>query len=263
MKKEDIEKLAENENFIPGIYNYCDRWCERCPFTARCMNFAMTREYSDDPEASDINNEKFWQSFSNIFKVTRELIEETAEEIGVDLDNIDIEESAREEGIKDKITENHECCQAAKKYYQMVTEFFESEYVPSLRVVDKENIANAAELQESDVLDGPPTLDEMVEIIHWYQHFIYVKLTRAVRGTLGNAEEEWEDFPKDSDGSAKVALIAIDRSMAAWGYMHQFFPSHQDQIMAIIVHLERLRNRTEKIFPEARNFVRPGFDENL
>jgi hypothetical protein len=33
--------------------------------------------------------------------------------------------------------------------------------------------------------------------------------------------------------------------------------------MAIIVHLERLRNRTEKIFPEARNFVRPGFDENL
>jgi hypothetical protein len=103
----------------------------------------------------------------------------------------------------------------------------------------------------------------MVEIIHWYQHFIYVKLMRAVRGTLGNAEEEWEDFPKDSDGSAKVALIAIDRSMAAWGHMHQFFPSHQDQIMAIIVHLERLRNRTETIFPEARHFVRPGFDENL
>ncbi|NIT52111.1 MAG: hypothetical protein GWO41_05030 [candidate division Zixibacteria bacterium] len=158
MKKEDIKKLAENKNFIPGIYNYCDRWCERCPFTARCMNFAMSREYSDDPEASDINNEKFWQSLSNIFKVTRELIEETAEEMGVDLDNIDFDESAREEGIKDKITENHECCQAAKKYYQMVTEFFESEYVPSLQVVDKEHIANAVELQESDVLDGPPRL---------------------------------------------------------------------------------------------------------
>ena len=84
---------------------------------------------------------------------------------------------------------------------------------------------------------------------------------RAVRGTLGNAEEEGKDFPKDSDGSAKAALIAIDRSMAAWGYMHPFFPSHQDQIMAIIVHLEQLRNRTETIFPEARHFVRPGFDE--
>jgi len=261
MKKKDIKKLAENENFIAGIYNYCDRWCERCPFTARCMNFAMTRDDTDDPEASDINNEKFWQSISDIFKVTRELVEETAQEMGVDLDAIDFDESAREEGIKDKITENHECCQAAKKYYQMVTDFFESEYVPSLRIVDKEHIANVAELQESDVLDGPPTLDEMVEIIHWYQHFIYVKLMRAVRGTLGNAEEEWEDFAKDSDGSAKVALIAIDRSMAAWGHMHQFFPSHQNPIMAIILHLEQLRNRTETLFPEARHFVRPGFDE--
>ena len=225
------------------------------------MNFAMTREHSDDPETSDINNEKFWQSLSDIFKMTRELIEETAEEMGVDLDNIDFEETAREEGIKDKITENHECCQAAKKYDQMVTEFFESEYVPSLQVVDKDHMNNAADLQKSDVLDGPPTLDEMVEIIYWYQHFIYVKLLRAVRGSLGNAEEEWEDFPKDSDGSAKVALIAIDRSMAAWGHMHHFFPSHQDQIMAIIVHLERLRSRTETIFPQARHFVRPGFDE--
>jgi hypothetical protein len=144
----------------------------------------------------------------------------------------------------------------------MVTEFFESEYVPSLQVVDKRHIKNAAELQKSATLDAPPTLDEMVEIIHWYQHFIYVKLMRAVRGTLGNAEEECEGFPKDSDGSAKVALIAIDRSMAAWGYMHQFFPSHRDQIMGIIVHLERLRNRTETIFPEVRHFVRPGFDKH-
>ena len=261
MNKDDFKKLAENENLIPGIYNYCDRWCERCPFTARCMNFSMTRDYTEDPEASDITNEKFWQSISDIFKATRELLEESAEEMGIDLSTIDFEESAQEEGIKEKITENHECCRAAKKYYQMVADFFESEYIPSLQVVDQEHVKNAAELQKSGILDGPPTLDEMVEIIYWYHHFIYVKLMRAVRGTLGNAEEEWEDFPKDSDGSAKIALIAIDRSMAAWGHMHQFFPSHQDQIMAIIVHLEQLRSRVETLFPEARNFVRPGFDE--
>ena len=27
------------------------------------------------------------------------------------------------------------------------------------------------------------------------------------------------------------------------------------------MHLDRLRRRVEKIFPEARNFMRPGFDE--
>jgi hypothetical protein len=60
MKKEDIKKLARNNKFIPGICNYCDRWCERCLFTSLCMNFARSREYATDPEASDITNEKFW-----------------------------------------------------------------------------------------------------------------------------------------------------------------------------------------------------------
>ena len=39
LDKEDVKRLAKNPNFISGIHNYCDRWCERCPFTARCMNF--------------------------------------------------------------------------------------------------------------------------------------------------------------------------------------------------------------------------------
>jgi len=84
---------------------------------------------------------------------------------------------------------------------------------------------------------------------------------RAVHGALGNPPAMLEDFPKDSDGSAKVALIAIERSMTAWGGMYSFFPSHRDQILGIIKHLDGLRRRVERVFPEARDFVRPGFDE--
>ena len=29
MIRERLEALAGDERFIPGIYNYCDRWCER------------------------------------------------------------------------------------------------------------------------------------------------------------------------------------------------------------------------------------------
>ena len=79
--------------------------------------------------------------------------------------------------------------------------------------------------------------------------------------TIDTLLEILEDFPKDSDGSANVALIAIDRSMAAWGQMHNHFPAHRDQILSIIKHLDSLRQRVEKVFPEARKFIRPGFDE--
>jgi hypothetical protein len=261
MNKKDIRKLAKNKNFISGIYNYCDRWCERCPLTSRCMNFAMTRAYSDDPEASDITNEKFWQSLSEIFKVTGEMLEESAQEMGIDLDSIDFEEASRDDAVDDKIVKNHVCCRAAQKYYKMVDEFFESEYIPALHAVDKTDKATASELPKLDRLERPANLDEMVEIIFWYHHFIYVKLMRAVRGTLGNAPQMIEDFPKDSDGSAKLALIAIDRSMAAWGHLNDCFPAHRQQILSIIQHLDGLRSRVENVFPQARNFVRPGFDE--
>jgi hypothetical protein len=32
------------ERFISGIYNYCDRWCERCRFTAHCRVFATEQK---------------------------------------------------------------------------------------------------------------------------------------------------------------------------------------------------------------------------
>ena len=33
MNKEKLIKEARNPKYISGIYNYCDRWCERCQFT--------------------------------------------------------------------------------------------------------------------------------------------------------------------------------------------------------------------------------------
>lgn len=69
------------------------------------------------------------------------------------------------------------------------------------------------------------------------------------------------EFPRDSDGSAKVALIAIDRSIAAWGVMRKHFPERENNMLDILVHLDRLRKGVEKTFPNARAFIRPGFDK--
>ncbi|MCK4652949.1 MAG: hypothetical protein KAU01_00720, partial [Candidatus Cloacimonetes bacterium] len=62
-------------------------------------------------------------------------------------------------------------------------------------------------------------------------------------------------------GSAKVALIGIDRSIGAWGQMLKHFPYYENKIIKLISFLERLRQIVEKRFPKARDFIRPGFDE--
>jgi hypothetical protein len=72
-----------------------------------------------------------------------------------------------------------------------------------------------------------------------------------------------DPIQNDSNGKAKVALIAIDRSIAAWGRLSLLLPEKAGGIMPTLSHLEALRRHTEQTFPHARDFIRPGFDEAL
>lgn len=262
MDKEYIKKLAENPNLIPGIYNYCDRWCERCPFTSRCMNFALSEEQFADPHTHDINDEAFWEELSEIFQLTLEMVKETAREQGIDLDSLDLQQAADERETIRNSAKNHECPCAAKAYGQMVNNWLDSAKELFEEKADDIGLQVRLELPDSDPVEEADNLKNSVDIIRWYQHFIYVKLIRAVQGKLEETPQGLDEFPKDSDGSAKVALIAIDRSIAAWGQMREYFAEHRDDILDVLVHLDRLRRKTETLFPDARAFVRPGFDSS-
>jgi hypothetical protein len=249
MKKDRLKKLAREKRFIPGIYNYCDRWCERCPQTSHCLNFAMSEEEFADPVARDIRNEAFWNKLSEVFQDTMDLLKEAAQEHDIDLDALDTSGQAEEESrLEDEMAKSHSVCRAAKIYINMVKDWFKSE--PSVYTV-------------SPTLDrGGMGLEEALEVIQWYQHFIYVKLMRAVRGDLEEREEGLDEYARDSDGSAKIALIGMDRSIGAWGVVRAHAPLVNEKILHLIAHLDHLREDVEKTFPEARGFIRPGFDSS-
>ena len=46
---------GEHDNFISSIDNYCDRWCERCDFCARCSVYAAESETGFDEFETLIN----------------------------------------------------------------------------------------------------------------------------------------------------------------------------------------------------------------
>lgn len=225
------------------------------------MNFALGEEHFSDPEARDIENETFWQKLTETFQVTLDMLTEIAEQEGIDLDSPDIESTLEEERLNEETAKNHECCRAARAYGEMVDKWFDSATDLFEEKGNELNLKVRLELPNADPAGEAASLKDSVEIIHWYQHLIYVKLVRAVRGKLEEKSEIPDEFPKDSDGSAKVALIAMDRSIAAWGEMRNQFPEQEDDILNLLVHLDRLRRKVEKVFPEARAFVRPGFDK--
>src|SRR2546421_8625439 len=85
MNKTHLADLTENPAFISGIYNYCDRWCERCPFTSRCLNFAMQQAEGLTQEQHDIHNQAFWDHLHQMFQQTMQMIQEDAQKRGIDL----------------------------------------------------------------------------------------------------------------------------------------------------------------------------------
>lgn len=261
MDKDYLDKLAQNPDFIPGVYNYCDRWCERCPFTSRCMNYAISEDHFDDPESRDIRNEAFWKKLGEVFAFTRQMVEETAAELGIDLDSIDFEAEAEESAERKQKAENHECTLAADEYIEKVKSWFGSAEDTFQRKEDELNAEAQLDLPGSDPAADAATITDAVDIIRWYQHFIYVKLIRAVKGAIDDGDEPSDEYPKDSDGSAKIALIAIDRSIAAWGKIYEHFDEDEAEILDILVLLDRLRRKTETVFPSARKFHRAGFDD--
>lgn len=240
MRRRTLTELANNPDLISGIYNYCDRWCERCPLTSRCLVYATEQEDNDSPESQDMRNELFWRKLSAIFQETRELVVDWAREAGVDLDlNGTTDDDENRCKRKRQLVDNHPLTKIGKKYANTASDWF----------------------REFDQVLEFNDLEDAREVIQWYQYQIAVKTMRALSGRREELEDpEIADFPKDSDGSAKVALIGIDRSMAAWRMMQLSLPERGESIVPLILQLERLRRRLEKSFPQARDFVRPGFD---
>jgi hypothetical protein len=246
VNKDRLKKLAADKRFIPGIYNYCDRWCERCPQTLHCLNFSLSEKEFSDPETHDIRNEAFWKKLSGILGETLELLREAAEKWGVDLDTLDSMDNVEDMKAKHEAAKNHLLCRAAKRYSEMV-----EDWLTGRETLFLETAAAAREGVD---------LDEAFEVIRWYQYFISAKIMRAVRGKAEEEEEECDEFQSDSDGSAKIALIAMDRSIGAWAVIRHYDTRGDETVLDIIAFLDRLRQAVEKAFPSARSFIRPGFD---
>jgi predicted nucleotidyltransferase len=241
------EKFENEENFISGIYNYCDRWCERCAFTARCRVYAM--EQTRRPQGEDESDEDYFVStLSETFQETLEMIQEMTEEQGIEIDTESPEAIAAWEEHERKAEEirNSELVKQAEDYA-----FTSREIFSSLR--DEQN--SGEESDSDDVGDSN-------EIAMFYMFTIAVKINHALssrESEFENPEYETEDGQKHSNGVMKVALIAMDRSITAWrGLLNE---KNKEQVQPLINTLEDLRLKCEREFPEARNFIRPGFDE--
>jgi hypothetical protein len=235
--------MEDSQEFIPFIHNYCDRWCERCEFTERCVVFLAESKHdlenSDDPIRDGV------RAVAIALADAKRMLLEKAEEMGVDLESM----------IGDpELADNIERRRAAADDNDAVR--LAKSYALEARSVLKTSL-------EWNRGENDPIAAEMLEILDWYVFFIAAKVHRGHHGiaNLDGTEEieELLDSQSDANGSIKVGLIAIERSILAWTYL--LSTDNINVVRPQIERLEKIRSLIETKFPNARDFVRPGFDE--
>ena len=220
--------LARSPHFIPLVYDYCDMWCERCPVTSRCLLFA-TQIWTGKGEDSqpDEGLKATAIEFANaVIESCSPALKPIAK---LDLALCDVSTAPREPAIGHPL-------EFLARHYAIQT----GRYLSSLSA-----------LEDDELPGGSP-----IEVVAFYHFMIASKTYRALVSHF--ASEHVPELLPDALGSAKVVLLAIDRSLVAWRSIAS--EDGDARVGGLVEVLEALKTGVEMRFPEARAFVRPGLD---
>ena len=268
MTPDDFLNLLENPEFISGIYNYCDRWCERCKMTSKCSLYASEQIVDKEFEGTDLPEEEvFMKKLHQSFSMTFQLLERASAEHGINLNFTEEEKesSLAEHRAHQKEAQESPIAVQAKNYTNLAKKWMDASRE---KLLEKENQMNQAlllNLPGDDPEKEAAALTDAIEVISWYLYQIFVKVSRAYNSRREELqyinEPDDEEFPKDSDSSAKIALIGINSSIAAWTTFLQAFPDSEESLLEILSCLTKLKRMVEEEFPNAPYFIRPGFED--
>lgn len=259
MNKDLLFALIQNPNLIPGIYNYCDGWCEKCSFTNNCLNYKMMEEGVPDLTPTDAEASTAMDNLDEMFQLSMELLKQAAKDLGMEIPDNDENFDSEEEELKDDLIFKGQIMLQADSYSSMVDNWF-AEYEAAL-FVGSNSLKELVDFSEKgDMTDVQLAMYNSTEIIRWYQFIIPSKLFRSLRSKANTDETGNEFYKHDSVASGKVALLSIDNSINAWTSIMQQFPKMEDRVLPMLLLLSGIRTLVEKKFPESRDFIRPGFD---
>jgi hypothetical protein len=227
---------------IDSISSYCDRCCERCAFTDRCAVYAcqVAIAMCGDPAAGFELALGDPQPVSGTTPVSPW--------------------AAALDAIQLSPKEERDFARSERRRRKRPKE------LPLSRLVYEFTLAALVWLRdrrEALAASADPILKEAIEVAAHDAMLIGATLHRAVDGRdRWRTDDEDIGVPavqSDWNGSAKVALLSIERSHLAWQTIAG--ATHDRDASTFAERLEALRRLVRDEFPRAMEFVRPGFDE--
>jgi hypothetical protein len=234
--------IGMKNQWIAFISSYCDSWCERCAFTERCSTFAVQSAVGMcDGDAEAALELTFGHPRRPGGPPPKVFDQRVADAIGGDEPSAkELDEIGREMDERRERTRRIAIAEVSLDY-----------------AIAAQRWLTAHE----HAVDAEPVVTEALKVVSWDSFLIHVKIMRALDGRdedLGSLPFDNGDPQSDWNGSAKVALLSIERSEASW---RTIAAPTGDEAAGVLAHtLAQLKTDLLKEFPRAMQFRRPGFD---
>jgi len=210
--------------------------------TRHCRVFA-TEKAVEAASAAELKNKEFWRKLDEQLGLTvRETNEWLEEMLGVEPPtDEEMAEYEREQEWVEMIIESADLIQAAEAYRETAGAWIGAH--PALHE------AGFLPLEGREIPSG---MDEeavdAVSVVAWYHVQIGVKLHRALHG---KREDEWDGdrVQNDWNGSARVVLLGLERSMTAWSILRDRFPDERRAIVRLLGRCGLIRRILFEEFP--------------
>jgi hypothetical protein len=213
--------MTLNDGFIVNVSSFCDRWCARCALTSRCELFVKNN--------SDRGTTTADSRLSLLEQV--EMMRDAARKHPA-------EALPREPGSK--LPADLEC----------------SSMEPSPEVV--RNSAALHRKRQRARFSANASVRGAVETIEHFTLFVPVKMLLC----LGTVSRDGQGAQQsDANGWGKAALLGLERMRAAWTLLVDTHHYSKSDVAPFLSEISRMQRNLERAVPNARAFVRPGFDE--
>jgi hypothetical protein len=241
------------KKFSAGIHNYCDRRCERCDSTDRCLLHdeiekagRRHRRRGEDPHDLDVAIEDAGRALER----ARRLIARRAKRMGIDLNEIARQAAWVPHADRSRI-DAHPLALEGMCYFTIGQELVKAvgENINMLceDVGRRSSFMNvkgeAAELTK---------VSEALDVLSWDISLVAVKIKRALGGLFRDGEDdvgEDEFHLQDAEATAALVLSCLDRDTRALLAIYEWSKDHRDRALDMLAKTDRIGRTLKQLLP--------------
>jgi len=261
----ELNFMHEN---ISGIYNYCDRWCEKCSYTNRCLLFKREAEM----QIRHILKEEKPNDLEVVAKDVSDNLEEVMDLFNQKADDTDFLDYDEDDDYEEEDDDDDEDFDKFLEEQERESDEQNKSFNPLIHLSEemfKEletyyNVVKKNYPKEVGKYDTENPLIKNLQILSGYIPQISVKIHMCFWGKKQTAKAKSKLSKEIEEGmlnvSSRIAYVGIQNCLAVLNEILAKSKELENETRLFLFTLKMIKKMFVEEFPKGQTYKRPYFD---